>query len=190
MPRTDLCTLDGTDVADILMPALSYSPVHFVAIDCNWGPPVSGRFDHDFLLDWVATDVRLRPKRVSLLGARNQTEWDIEVDLDLVSTVGVWQLFFLLSLGSQIEFPDRCEIRMEGEDGAIYHDNYGGHGVDYRLVPYKGRMTSSIIGDVAKSGPGATYGAIWLLLKFTHRPDQAERRVPLGRAGHGRHSPH
>jgi hypothetical protein len=166
LPQTDLFTLDANDVADIVRSTPSSSPVYLVALDCNWGPPVSGRFDHDFLRVWAAAEVGLKPKKVSLLGARDHPDWDIEVDLDPVSTVGTWQLFFL-SLGSQFEFPDRFVIRMEGEDGAVYYDNNGGPGVDYRLVPYKGRMTSAIIGDAAKTGPGAPYGAIWLLPKFT-----------------------
>ena len=166
MPQTNLFTLNAQDVADILKSTRSTPPVCLVALDCNWGPPVSGRFDSDFLQVWAGADTNLKPKRVSLLGARDNLEWNIEVNLDPVSTVGKMQLFFV-ALGSQLEFPNRFVIRMESNDGSVFYDNNGGHGVDYRLVPYGGRMTLAVIGDGAKTGPGAPSGAIWLLPMFT-----------------------
>jgi hypothetical protein len=166
MPQTNLFTLNAHDVEDILKSAKSTPPVCLVALDCNWGPPVSGRYDNDFLQVWAAADTSLKPKRVSLLGARDNSEWNIEVHLDPVSTVGKMQLYFV-ARGSQFEFPNRFVIRMESEDGSVFYDNNGGHGADYQLVAYGGRMTSAVIGDGAKTGPGAPNGAIWLLPKFT-----------------------
>ena len=166
MPQANLFTLNALEVADILRSSRSTPPVCLVALDCNWGPPVSGRFDTDFLQVWAAAATSLKPKRVSLLGARDDSEWNIEVDLNLVSTEGEMHLFFA-ALGSQYEFPNQFVIRMESEDGSVFYDNNGGHGVDYRLVPYGGRMTSAVVGDGAKTGPGAPIGAIWLLPMFT-----------------------
>jgi hypothetical protein len=166
MPQTNLFTLDIRDVTDILKSIKSTPPVCLVALDCNWGPPVSGRFDNDFLQIWAAADTRLKPKRVSLLGARDNSGWTIKVDFASVSTMGNMELFFA-SLGSQYQFPNQFVIRMEDEGGSTFYDNNGGYGVNYRLVAYQGRMTTAVIGDPEKTGPGAPNGAIWLLPKFT-----------------------
>jgi hypothetical protein len=166
MLQTNLFTLNARDVADILKSIRSTPPVGLVALDCNWGPPVSGRFDTDFLQVWAAAATSLKPKRVSLRGARDNSEWNIEVDLNPVSTEGEMHLFFA-ALGSQYEFPNQFVIRMESEDGSVFYDNNGGYGVNYRLVAYHGRMTSAVVGDGAKTGPGAPNGAIWLLPKFS-----------------------
>ncbi len=166
MPQTNLFTLNARDVADILKSIRSRPPVCLVALDCNWGPPVSGRFDTDFLQVWAAAASSLKPKRVSLVGARDDSEWNIEVDLDPVSTEGEMQLYFA-ALNSQYEFPNQFVIRMESEDGCLFYDNNGGHEVNYRLVAYSGRMTSAIVGDRARTGPGAPHGAIWLLPQFS-----------------------
>jgi len=166
MPETNLFTLNVQDVTDILKSTQSTPPVCLVALDCNWGPPVSGRSDTDFLQVWAAAATRLKPKRVSLLGARDDSEWNIKVDLAPVSTVGEMELFSA-ALGSQYEFPNQFVIQMEDEGGSTFYDNNGGQGVNYRLVAYHGRMTSAVIGDRAKTGPGAPNGAIWLLPNFT-----------------------
>jgi hypothetical protein len=181
MPQTNLFTLDVHDVTDILRSMLNpptsippTPPVCLVALDCNWGPPVSGRFDTDFLQVWAAADTRLKPKRVCLVGARDNSGWNIKLDLAPVSTIRVntpvgekeMELYFA-ALHSQHDFPNQFVIHMEDEGGSIYYDNNGGYGVNYRLVAYQGRMTSAVIGDPAKAGPGAPNGAIWLLPKFT-----------------------
>jgi hypothetical protein len=58
-----------SSVIDILSPNLSTKiPVLFVAIDYNWGPPISGRFDVDFLQIWAAAKTSIGPKTVRLLG--------------------------------------------------------------------------------------------------------------------------
>ncbi len=170
MLQTNLFTLNARDVADILK-SIGRPPVCLVALDCNWGPPVSGRFDTDFLQVWAAAATSLKPKRVSLWGeslwpARDNSEWNIEVNLNPVSTEGEMLLFFS-ELGSRSEFPDQFVIRMESEDGSVFYDNNGGYGVNYRLVRCGGRMTSAVVGDGAKTGPGAPNGAIWRLPKFT-----------------------
>lgn len=69
MPQSNLFTLNALEVADILRSSRSTPPVCLVALDCNWGPPVSGHFDTDFLQVWAAAAIRLKPKRVSLVGA-------------------------------------------------------------------------------------------------------------------------
>lgn len=38
-------TLTQDDAIDILQSTPDRPPVQLVALDCNWGPPVSGRFD-------------------------------------------------------------------------------------------------------------------------------------------------
>jgi len=157
MPRTKPYTLNADDVAAILKATQTTPPVQLVALDANWGPPVSGRTDTDFLQVWAAAATSRKPKRVSLSGARVTGEWNIQVDLEPVATVGDVQLFFAALGPSQYEFPSQFVIQMESEDGSVYCDNNGGYGVNYRLDPYRGRMTSAVVGD----------GAIWLLPKFT-----------------------
>jgi hypothetical protein len=103
---------------------------------------------------------------VSLCGARNDSEWTIEVGLTRVSTEGEMALFFA-AMHNPFEFPTQFVIRMECEDGSMFYDNNGGEGVNYRLAAYGGRMTSAVVGDRSKAGPGAPGGAIWLLPKFT-----------------------
>lgn len=164
MPHTNLFTLDTRDVVAIVKSTGNASPVRLVALDCNWGPPVSGRFDTDFLQVWAVAATRLKPKRVSLWGTRDGSGWTIDEELDRVSTEGEVDLFFA-DLGHP--FPTQFVIRMEGEDGSEFYDNNGGYGIDYRLTAYGGRMTSAVVGDGAKTGPGAPNGAVWLLPKFT-----------------------
>jgi hypothetical protein len=166
MPETNLFTLSAHDVADIVKSFSGVPAVCLVALDCNWGPPVSGRFDTDFLQVWAAAKNSLKPKKVSLFGARDDSDWTIEVKLSWVSKVGEMGLFFA-ELHSPLEFPNEFVIQMETEDGVMFYDNNGGFGVNYRLPAYRGRMTSAVVGDGSKSGPGASNGAIWLLPKFT-----------------------
>jgi hypothetical protein len=141
-------------------------PVCLVALDSNWGAPVSGRFDTDFLQVWAAADSRLKPQQVSLSGARNNSGWDIHADFELVSTVGDRQLYYL-AFSSQYQFPSEFVIQMKAGDGTVHWDNNGGYGVNYRLVPYAGRVTSAVVGSQSKTSPAAPDGAIWLLPKFT-----------------------
>ncbi len=156
-------TLDANAAAAIAA-TMKNSPVSLAALDCNWGPPVSGRFDTDFLQAWACAQTALKPKSVTLEGAKDDSDWNIRGDFSPVQAVGDLTLYFLsMSYG----FPNQFVIRMETEDGAVYCDNNGGYGVNYRLKSYGGRVTSAVAGNPGQTGAGAPHGAIWLLPRFT-----------------------
>ncbi len=161
-----LFTLDQQDVTDILKSLRSNPPVVLAALDCNWGAPVPGRFDTDFLNVWAAAATSIGPRRVTLYGTHSGSAWDVQADLERVSTVGGMELYSV-SLASQTEFPREFVIRAQGSDGTFYYDNNGGYGANYRLQPFHGRVTSAVRGDPAKTGPGAPRGAIWNLSHLT-----------------------
>ncbi len=149
-------TLTEANVTDLLAQIIpAYAPVALVALDYNWGPPVSGRFDRDFLQMWAAARIDLRPRAVKLLGNYEQYRggrriWSDRLMFDYVKDCDTHKLYLLSDVdGLSSEFV----IKLETEDGHIYYDNNGGYGVNYRIVPYQGRGTTAVAGE----------GAIWSL---------------------------
>lgn len=138
-------TLTESDVIDLLTPSLtSNEPVLMVAVDYNWGPPISGRFDVDFLQVWAAPRSDLRPRRVSLLGNYGpQGAWSNALALRQVRDLGTRQLYLLDSAAG---LATELVIEMEAGDGTLYYDNNGGYGVNYRIARYQGRGASAIAG--------------------------------------------
>ena len=149
-------TLTESSVVNILSPNLGTNiPVLLVAIDYNWGPPTSGRFDVDFLQIWAAAKTSIAPKTVRLLGnyGPNHT-WVDELQFQPVRDCGERQLYLLDqgAVGLSTEFV----IKVETTNGQVYYDNNGG--ANYRLEPYVGRGTSAVAGD----------GAIWSFPGFVN----------------------
>jgi hypothetical protein len=149
-------TLTESSVVHILSPNLgTNTPVLLVAIDYNWGPPVSGRFDVDFLQVWAAAKTSIGPKTVRLLGnyGPNRT-WVDDLQFEHVKDCHERQLYLLDqgSAGLSTEFV----IKLETTNGEVYYDNNGG--VNYRLEPYQGRGTSAVAGE----------GAIWSFPHFVN----------------------
>lgn len=143
-------TLTEANAADILEQTIARNtPVALVALDYNWGPPVSGRFDTDFVQIWAAARTDVRPRAVKLLLRRpwESEKWD-EMPFQLMRECEHHGLYFV-DAGLLSEFV----IKLETEDGRLYFDNNGGYGVNYRLNQYGGRGTTAVAGE----------GAIWKL---------------------------
>jgi hypothetical protein len=140
-------TLTESSVVDILSQNPSTNgPVLFVAIDYNWGPPVGGRFDEDFLQLWAAVKTEIGAKTVRLLGnyGLNWT-WVDDLQFQHVRDCGERQLYLLWGVGSRL--PTEFVIKLEAADGQVYYDNNGGS--NYRLKQYGGRGTSAVAGEGA-----------------------------------------
>ena len=158
-------TLTESSAVEILSPNLGTNiPVLLVAIDYNWGPPIPGRFDADFLQIWAAAKTSIGPKTVRLLGNYGPNDtWVDDLQLQHVKDCGERQLYLLDQgpAGLSSEFV----IKLETTNGQVYYDNNGG--VNYRLVPYVGRGTSAVAGE----------GAIWSFPGFVnyHLLKQSER---------------
>jgi hypothetical protein len=146
-------TLTESSVVDILTPNLrTNTPVLLVAIDYNWGPPVSGRFGVDFVQLWAAAKSNIGPKTVRLLGncGPNHT-WVDDLQFQHVRDCGERQLYLLVQQGPIGRGPDPLPtefvIKLETADGQVYYDN--NNGSNYRLKPYLGRSTSAVEGQGA-----------------------------------------
>jgi hypothetical protein len=117
------------------------------SVVCNWGPPVSGRFDEDYLDIWVAADDSLKPSSVALYGRGqgsgfdpaepNSFGWrDVGEFVKIKSvtidgkTVGMYQFS-----GTPVE---EFVVRLVDHQGSHHYDNNGGYGVNYHLAPYAG----------------------------------------------------
>ncbi len=123
-------------------------PVAVVAVQYNWGPPVPGRFEADFLEIWVAAAGE-RPGEVALHGAR-EGRWGIEKELAFRSTVmGEEGPLSLYCLTDGIDMPDEFAIELLDREGGRHWDNNGGYGCNYRLTPYRGHGASVIVADQA-----------------------------------------
>lgn len=149
-------TLTESSVVEILSSNLDTNiPVLLVAIDYNWGPPISGRFDVDFLQLWAAAKTSIGPKTVRLLGNYGPKHtWVDDLQFQHVRDCGERQLYLVDqgSAGLSTEFV----IKLETTNGQVYYDNKGT--ANYRLEPYIGRGTSAVAGE----------GAIWSFPGFVN----------------------
>jgi hypothetical protein len=125
--------------------------VSVMSIACNWGPPVSGRFDTDYLDIWAVADESVKAASVVLYGRGEISDWsspwrDIaeftkaktaNVDGDWGSrTVGVYHF-----AGLPVE---EFVVRLTDDQGRQYFDNNGGYGVNYRLDRWVGLQTNCV----------------------------------------------
>lgn len=139
-------TLSEENAIDLLEQTVSpMVAVALVAVDYNWGAPVSGRFDSDFLQIWAAARIDLHPRPPKLVGNYDRfgpsVNWSDKYAFERVRDCGTHALYFLnnaLALGTEFV------IMIEAEDGCVYYDNNGGYGVNYRLSPYGGRGTTAV----------------------------------------------
>lgn len=127
--------------------------VHLIAVDYNWGPPIPGRFDTDFLRIWAVAQGDGSTGAVFLQGAQ-QGKWSINTRLGFqrvlsapTQSPSTYGLYFL-ELGSSYGFPDEFVIRFD-KDGTSYYDDNGGFGHNYHLVPNQGHGASAIAGAEA-----------------------------------------
>lgn len=149
-------TLTEANVTDILEQTVpGNAPVVLVALDYNWGPPVSGRFDTDFVQIWAAARKDLQPREVKLLMTSywQPQSWTEHLSFKHLGDCDTHSLYFLEVAHPVSEFV----IKLETENYQVYYDNNGGYGVNYRLIPYSGRGTTAVAGE----------GAIWNLKAIT-----------------------
>jgi hypothetical protein len=119
--------------------------VQLIALQYNWGPPTSGRFDQDFLQLWAAAPA-LPPSAVFVHGERSDGSWTLDLPLAQLAAFSsprdVAYHLFGLSLRAQLEFPRQFVLRAERADGHVAYAN--NHGQNYHLQPYQGRGLSAI----------------------------------------------
>jgi len=116
------------------------NPVFFAAIDCNWGPPVSGRADADYFNLWVAVQYFDEQDKVFLQGARFD-DWSVEHEMKLMAhadKIGIYQV----SLHDAYTFPNEFVVRLNKADGGVFYDNNSGN--NFRLEPYRGHYISAV----------------------------------------------
>ncbi len=126
------------------------SVVSVMSIVCNWGPPISGRFDSDYLDVWIAADESLQPKSIVLHGCESAS-WEGDrcapwrdvgecirsksVDLH-GRAVGIYRFS-----GQPI---DQFVVRLTDGQGNQHYDNNGGYGINYRLHRYRGLQLNCV----------------------------------------------
>jgi hypothetical protein len=119
--------------------------VRLLALDYNWGPPISGRFDTDYLNVWAG--VSGQPEGTLFLqGQGVNGSWDVELPFQPVGIVpgqgGAAVTVYSLAVGSQYQFPQQFVLRFDLAGGGSIYDNNGGR--NYALVPYLGRGASAV----------------------------------------------
>ena len=97
-------TITEVDALDIARQSVAPSAAtQLVAVDYNWGPPVSGRFDSDFLQIWAAARTALGPRAVRLRGTYGPGgSWSNALSFRYVRTAGDNQLYLLISEENKI----------------------------------------------------------------------------------------
>jgi len=119
--------------------------VRFVCIDYNWGPPVSGRADKDFLQIWASVEFDVDPDIVSLVGKfNNEKPWNAFYTFDFVKEVDKTYKLYLLQVEGRL--PVEFVIKLLCTNGSTYFDNNGGYDRNYKMCPFQGRFTSAHAG--------------------------------------------
>jgi hypothetical protein len=108
-----------------------------IAVEGNWGPPISGRYDTDFLTIWAAIHAEDNGE-VYLQGARDG-EWSILEPFKLVEKTKKIKLYKIAPSGPS-EFPHEFVIRLNIGDESFYDNN---NGANYKLRPYQRYFTSA-----------------------------------------------
>lgn len=114
-----------------------------IAMECNWGAPVSGRFDTDYLLLWAAAKCE-KDAKVYIYGRHTGTSaWNIKTELLPGDELINGYRLFKAEIHSQFEFPEEYVILME-KDSQSYYDN--NNQKNYYITPYAGCTSSFITG--------------------------------------------
>jgi hypothetical protein len=117
--------------------------VSVISIVCNYGAPVSGRYDDDFLDIWVAADESLIPRSVTLYGCGTMYEdplhpnWrDIgEFAKSKTADINGRAVGLYHFSGPPV---DEFVVRLADDRGNHYYDNNGGYGANYHIRRYGG----------------------------------------------------
>ena len=110
-----------------------------VALDCNWGPPVSGRPEADFLHVWVAARVPAEASAYVYGRMNGYLDWNQKLEMKLVGSLGHGYSLFKLDSAVVLE-----EYVIMVDDGRqLSYDNNFGH--NYYISPYGGRISTAIV---------------------------------------------
>lgn len=136
--------LSGSD-ATSLAQQIPVDGVRLLGVDYNWGAPVSGRFDTDYLNVWAG--VSGQPSgSLFLQGQGVNGSWDLELPFEVQGPVqgegSAVVTVYSLSVGNQNQFPQQFVLRFDFSDGGSIYDNNGWR--NYALVPYGGRGASGV----------------------------------------------
>jgi hypothetical protein len=120
--------------------------VQLLGVDYNWGPPVSGRFDTDYLTVLAGVSGGLAGT-LYLQGQGVDGSWDLELPFEEAGMVrgsgqNVEVMAYTLSVGQQSQFPQQFVLRYDVAGGPSLYDNNGGR--NYALVPYGGRGATAV----------------------------------------------
>jgi hypothetical protein len=134
--------------------------VHLVAVEYNWGPPISGRFDTDFFNIWAAVWAGVGAGSLFLQGKNTNGEWSINIPLEwtasFMNSDHVKYEFFSLALEYQSAFPTAFVLRFESNNGDTSYDN--NRGCNYSIEPWRGWGVSAIRKDEAIFDLGQVVG--------------------------------
>jgi hypothetical protein len=125
-----------------------------ISISANWGPPIGGRFDEDFLVIWFAVDEELQPKEVLLYGTDpyrpNDIAWSECKAFSKLGVVDAHNKTFGLYYFSD-QPVEQFVICVNDAVGRSYYDNNGGFGMNYRIKRYGG-LQLNIVRSVSGAG--------------------------------------
>jgi hypothetical protein len=132
--------------ADALAQQIPVSGVQLLGLDYNWGPPVSGRFDTDYLTVLAGVSGGLSGT-LYLQGQGTDGSWNLELPFEPVGMVrgageSVEVMVYALSVGQQSQFPQQFVLRFDVADGPSLYDNNDWR--NYALVPYGGRGATAV----------------------------------------------
>jgi hypothetical protein len=117
--------------------------VALIAVEYNWGPPISGRFDEDFLHLYAATNGETQVGDLYLQGRGDGDQhWSINEPFQFLTTVhSPTSRFAFYALAATV-FPVEFVLRLDRYDGQQRYDN--NHGANYHVVPQHGRGGSAL----------------------------------------------
>ena len=101
--------------------------VSLTAIDYNWGPPVSGRTDTDWMHIWACWAGDPESGLLYLQGTQWDNKWDINIPFRVVDTIAHRHLspdiVTLFYLDVKMPFPNEFVLRFEHKEGRKFYDN-------------------------------------------------------------------
>jgi hypothetical protein len=125
--------------------------IHLVAVEYNWGAPVSGRYDTDFFNIWAAVSANVGMGTLFLQGRAANGEWSINTPFERTGSFttpsGAAFGFFSLALQSQTMFPTEFVLRFASGNGETRYDN--NQGTNYHIEPFRGWGVSAVRKDEA-----------------------------------------
>ena len=122
--------------------------VCLLAVEYNWGPPVSGRFDTDFLNVWAAVSAGVGAGSLFCrVGALTVSGPSTPFERTVARLGDADYGFFSLALQSQSLFPTDFVLRFESDNGETSYDN--NQGGNYHIEPWGGWGISAVRKDEA-----------------------------------------